>query len=86
MVFFFPRSQSPGKRQIGASTRVCLLVPGAEAAPEAVLDELGDFARGHLADFKRPRQVILLPELPRNALGKVQKHLIVKGLPDPKAP
>ena len=31
------------------------------------------FARGKLADYKVPRQVILLPALPRNATGKVLK-------------
>ena len=72
---------------VGAEDRVwgqrivaaVVLVPGVDAAPEAVLEDLAAFARAHLADFKRPREVRLLPELPRNALGKVQKHLILKG-------
>ena len=29
-----------------------------------------------LADYKQPRLVHLLDELPRNAMGKVQKHLL----------
>ncbi len=79
---------------VGAEDRVwgqrivaaVVLVPGAESAPDAVREELDGFARAHLADFKRPREVLLLPELPRNALGKVQKHLILKGLPGPQTP
>ena len=33
--------------------------------------------RARLADFKCVREVLLLDALPRNALGKVQKHRIV---------
>ena len=31
---------------------------------------------GELAKFKQPKQVILLPELPRNTMGKVQKKAL----------
>ncbi len=72
---------------VGAEDRVwgqrivaaVVLVPGVNAAPDAVQEDLAAFAHAHLADFKRPREVLLLPELPRNALGKVQKHLILKN-------
>jgi acyl-CoA synthetase (AMP-forming)/AMP-acid ligase II len=37
------------------------------------------FAAEHLADYKKPRDLRAVPELPRNALGKVQKHLLVKS-------
>ena len=30
-------------------------------------------ARGSLAAYKVPKRVIIVPELPRNAMGKVQK-------------
>ncbi len=39
-------------------------------------DVLGAFLDGRLAKFKWPRHIVELSELPRNALGKVQKHLI----------
>ena len=32
--------------------------------------------RAHLASFKVPRRFILLEKLPRNAMGKIQKHLL----------
>ena len=44
--------------------------------PDAVCAEVAAFAALHLADYKKPRDVVALPELPRNALGKVQKHLL----------
>ncbi len=40
------------------------------------MEELRVFLVDALADYKRPRGVLLLEKLPRNALGKIQKHLI----------
>ena len=37
------------------------------------LDELRAFAREHLAPYKLPRDLVIVDELPRNALGKVVK-------------
>lgn len=37
-------------------------------------DELTSFCAQHLADYKRPRHVWFVPDLPRNATGKVMKH------------
>jgi acyl-CoA synthetase (AMP-forming)/AMP-acid ligase II len=39
--------------------------------------ELSEFCEPRLADYKRPRLVHLVSELPRNATGKVMKHLLV---------
>jgi len=36
--------------------------------------EVGDWCRSHLADYKRPRQVVFLAELPRNPTGKILKR------------
>jgi fatty acid CoA ligase FadD36 len=41
--------------------------------------ELSDFVAQRLSVHKRPRRVELVPDLPRNAMGKVQKGLLVAG-------
>ncbi len=48
------------------------------AGPTA--EELVGWCREHLASYKKPRQVFFVDELPRNALGKVQKHLLRQQL------
>jgi malonyl-CoA/methylmalonyl-CoA synthetase len=45
----------------------------ARPGPPPALEELQAFARERLAPYKLPRALVFLPELPRNALGKVQK-------------
>ena len=35
------------------------------------------FCKEKLAHYKCPKKIIFLDKLPRNALGKIQKHLIV---------
>ena len=50
---------------------------GAPPAADALLAELATFCSRSLADYKRPRELRVLAELPRNALGKIQKHRIV---------
>jgi acyl-CoA synthetase (AMP-forming)/AMP-acid ligase II len=41
-----------------------------ETATEA---ELRDFARERLADFKVPRKIVFLDEIPKGATGKMQR-------------
>jgi acyl-CoA synthetase (AMP-forming)/AMP-acid ligase II len=43
---------------------------GASREPDAVLEFCGE----RLADYKRPRQLHFVAEMPRNATGKVMKH------------
>ncbi|MEO8584758.1 MAG: acyl-CoA synthetase [Acidobacteriota bacterium] len=61
--------------------RVAAAIVLRDAAPsggsEPVCAAVAAFAAEHLADFKKPREVRAVPDLPRNALGKVQKHLLV---------
>lgn len=53
-------------------------VPVAYIVVEGLFDEasLIDACRRSLASFKTPRAIIPVERLPRNALGKVQKHLL----------
>ena len=51
---------------------VVTLKPGASVKPESVLAEL----KAKLANFKIPKRCFVVPELPRNTMGKVQKNLL----------
>jgi acyl-CoA synthetase (AMP-forming)/AMP-acid ligase II len=57
---------------------VAFLVPreGAALDPAAVID----WCRERMANFKVPRQVIVVDDLPRNATGKVQKFVLRERL------
>ena len=41
--------------------------------------ELERYCRSQLASFKRPRRLRIVDALPRNAMGKIQKHLLPRG-------
>ncbi|HMR72150.1 MAG TPA: AMP-binding protein, partial [Rubrivivax sp.] len=54
---------------------VAVVVPRAGVAapdPQALIDAL----KGRIAGYKVPKRVLVAPELPRNAMGKVQKNLL----------
>jgi acyl-CoA synthetase (AMP-forming)/AMP-acid ligase II len=53
---------------------------GPPPSPEGLLEDLSAFCARSLADYKRPREVRILADLPRNALGKVQKHRILEQM------
>ena len=58
---------------------VVIAKPGAVLQPEAIVAAL----KARLANFKIPKQCYVVPELPRNTMGKVQKNLLreqYKGL------
>jgi malonyl-CoA/methylmalonyl-CoA synthetase len=46
--------------------------PGAQLEPEQLLAAL----KSQLANFKLPKHCQVLNELPRNAMGKVQKNVL----------
>jgi acyl-CoA synthetase (AMP-forming)/AMP-acid ligase II len=52
--------------------------------PELTAEEVKDFCQDDLAGYKKPREVFFVEELPRNALGKVQKHLVQESLVESK--
>jgi benzoate-CoA ligase len=49
-----------------------VLRQGVEGSPERAT-ELEQFVRARLAEFKRPRRVAFVPELPKTATGKIQR-------------
>jgi len=53
---------------------------------EGVEREVTALCARSLADYKRPKEVRVLDELPRNALGKVQKHRILETIAGRKEP
>jgi len=61
-----------------AKDRVRGEVPVAYIVTERAVDvaELEARCREKLASFKVPRSFVVVDKLPRNALGKVQKHLL----------
>jgi malonyl-CoA/methylmalonyl-CoA synthetase len=46
--------------------------PGALVVAEALVDAL----KSRVANFKVPKKILVAAELPRNAMGKVQKNLL----------
>jgi malonyl-CoA/methylmalonyl-CoA synthetase len=55
-------------------------------APPPNAEDLIAFCRDQLASYKKPRRVVFVDSLPRNALGKVQKHTLQDWLRAPPAP
>jgi len=55
----------------GETLRAYIVLRAGHSATAAAI---ADHCRGVLADFKRPRQVVFLDELPRNPTGKVLKR------------
>lgn len=47
--------------------------PGGEEARDALCSDLQTFVKSHLAPYKYPRRVVILSELPRTHLGKVDR-------------
>jgi fatty-acyl-CoA synthase len=57
-------------REWGESVRAFVVVAAGDPTP----GELIEWCRGRLASFKKPREVILVTELPKNAAGKILKR------------
>ncbi len=51
-----------------------ILVPEHGASPD--LDELAKTINSSLAKYKQPLKLLVIPELPRNTMGKVQKNIL----------
>lgn len=55
-----------------AVTAVVVAKPGCTVIERSIIDAL----KSKIANFKVPKRVFLIPELPRNTMGKVQKNLL----------
>ncbi len=53
---------------------VAVIVPKSGETPLA--EDIIAYCRERLASYKKPRSVVFVASLPRNALGKVQKHVL----------
>jgi malonyl-CoA/methylmalonyl-CoA synthetase len=52
--------------------------------PALTAEKLEEFCRESLASYKKPRQMVFVDALPRNALGKVLKHRVRQELIEPE--
>ena len=50
------------------------------AASAISSSELTAFCRTHLAPYKTPKTILFVEQLPRNAMGKIQKEQLRKAL------
>jgi malonyl-CoA/methylmalonyl-CoA synthetase len=57
---------------------VAVIVPVRDHTPDPAA--LIAYCRERLASYKKPRQIVFVSALPRNALGKIQKPLLVERL------
>ena len=57
---------------------VAFVVPAESASVEVEL--LDEWCEKQLARYKRPREWIIVGDLPRTSLGKVQKHILLTGV------
>ncbi len=53
-------------------TAVVVVKPGANLDPASLLASI----RPHLAAFKQPKRIVIVDQLPRNTMGKVQKNVL----------
>lgn len=59
--------------QVGEIVQACVVLkPGMSATTQ----EIKNHCRLHLASFKRPRQIVFMEQLPRNATGKVLRRML----------
>jgi malonyl-CoA/methylmalonyl-CoA synthetase len=59
---------------------VACVVPRAGRDEECAYERLRSFAKERLAPYKVPKEVVLMHDLPRNAVGKVVKPELLKRL------
>jgi malonyl-CoA/methylmalonyl-CoA synthetase len=53
---------------------------GETVSADQLAEQLVEHCRDQLASYKKPRRVFVVESLPRNALGKIQKHVLRERL------
>ena len=66
--------------------KVVAVVVRKESAPPVAPEDFVGYCKTHLASYKCPKRVVIVPELPRNARGKIRKNRIVEILRDGDPP
>jgi malonyl-CoA/methylmalonyl-CoA synthetase len=64
------------QRAVGSAPGPIEGLSATDAQVRALAEALVGLCRDNLAAYKKPRRVFFVDELPRNALGKVQKHVL----------
>jgi benzoate-CoA ligase len=68
-----------GDGLVKATAYVTLRPAGGHAVAGDVQADLKVFAKERLAPYKCPRRIVVLPELPKTATGKIQRFLLRQG-------
>ncbi|GAB4338414.1 MAG: long-chain fatty acid--CoA ligase [Candidatus Abyssubacteria bacterium] len=67
------------------SVVACAIIPRPDIE-EITLPEIQEFCRSQLADYKIPRKLFLVPELPKNPGGKVVKQKLIEQFSESAKP
>jgi malonyl-CoA/methylmalonyl-CoA synthetase len=62
----------------------CVVAVVVREDPGLTAEQVRSVCRENLAGYKKPREVVFVDDLPRNALGKVLKHRVREGLSEPE--
>ncbi|CAI5734345.1 unnamed protein product [Peronospora farinosa] len=58
---------------------ICSGIEGEKITPEALSPPLVEFVKEHLASYRVPRKYFFVHEIPKNAMGKVNKKALAKA-------
>jgi malonyl-CoA/methylmalonyl-CoA synthetase len=61
--------------------KIAAIIVQNKGSEELRVEKLREWAKEKLAPYKIPRELLVLPEMPRNAMGKVNKKELVKLFP-----
>jgi long-chain acyl-CoA synthetase len=69
----------PDERRNEVPKAYVVVKPGVEAGVDVESEELKQYCLDRVAEYKHPREVVFINELPRTASGKIQKYKLVDG-------